>query len=281
MAESLGQRAREAAKLVTPEGIERLLTSRRDNRLRRVEPSTGGRVPPAEARVQEAIRFLVSRGLSERSVQHASMPERSLEYIGQTVTDRLPRDRPVRALHVGNFVGVSLCYLTCLVVDRHADSVVVSIDPNIPHPWIGDAQAHVVALLHRFGLLGNSLIIPGYTLERAPESSTETLGPHYPLACEHVLASLARVWAHQFDLVLLDGNHEEHHLAREFEALRLLLADNSVVVFDDVGTAGWPGVGDVFSRVLGERSFVELGHDGRVGILRLQSGPVTVPAGER
>lgn len=280
MADSLGQRAREAARLVAPDSIERLLTSRRDKKLRRIETNVVGYAPAAEASVEEAIRFLVSRGLSERGVRYASMPEDSLEYIAETVTDRLPSDRPVRALHVGNFVGVSLCYLSCLVVDRHADSVVVSIDPNVPHPWIGNGQAHVVALLHHFGLLSNNLIIPGYTLERTPETRVETLDAHYPLACENVLASLARVCGQQFDLVLLDGNHESYHLAREFDALRSLLADRSVVVFDDVGTAIWPGVGEVFRRVLGDHRAVELGHDGRVGILEIRTRPGTAPADE-
>ncbi len=283
MADSLRHRARDAARLVAPDGVERLLTSRRNKKLlRQIEANTVGHaLPAAETRVEEAIRFLVSRGLTETSVRAASMPEESLEYIAEIVTDRLPYDRPVRALHVGNFVGVSLCYLSCLVLDRHADSVVVSIDPNIAHRWIGDAQGHVIALLHHFGLLSNSLIIPGYTLERMPEIRTNTLNANYPLACENVIASLARVCGQQFDLVLLDGNHEEDNLAREFDALRSLLAEHSVVIFDDVGTAGWPGVGKVFGRVLGEHGFVELGHDGRVGILQLRTGPVTVHADER
>lgn len=267
---------------MVPSGFERLLTSRQNKKLvRHIDANAAGHAFPAEKRVDEAIRFLVSRGLSETSVRGASMPEESLEYIAEIVTDRLPSDRAVRALHVGNFVGVSLCYLSCLVLDRHVDSVVVSIDPNIAHRWIGDAQGHVVALLRHFGLLGNNLIIPGYTLERTPEISTEPLDSNYPLACENVLVSLARVCGQPFDLVLLDGNHEENHLAREFEALRLLLADHSVVVFDDVGTAGWPGVGKVFGSVLRQHRFVELGHDGRVGILQLTAGRVTVQADER
>jgi hypothetical protein len=271
MADSLRQRARDAARVVAPEGVERLLTSHRDKKLlRRVEPSAIARAVPAETRVREAVRFLVSRGLTETSVTVASMPEDSLEYMAEVVTERLPSERPVRALHVGNFVGVSLCYLTCLVQDRHTDSVVVSVDPNITHRWIGDSQAHVVALLHHFNLLSNSLIIPGYSLERTPEIRTEALNGDYPLGCENVLTSLARVCGQQFDLVLLDGNHEEDHLAREFDALRPLLADGSVVVFDDVGTEGWPGVGKVFGRVLGDDGFVELGHDGRVGILQVR-----------
>lgn len=282
MVDSFTQRAVEAVRAVVPESIERLVTSRRDRKLlTQITPQATGHRPPAQRRVAEAIRFLGSRGLSERMVRSASMPEASLDYVAEVVTDRLPDHRPIRALHVGNFVGVSLSYLTCLVVDRHADSVMVSVEPNIAHRWIGDAQGHVFALLHHFGLLSNSLVIPGYTLQRTPEMSTGALDANYPIAGENVLASLARVCGQPFDLVLLDGNHEEDHLASEFDALRMLLDAHSVVVFDDVGTAGWPGVGEVFSRALGERSFLELGHDGRVGILQVQTGPVAVQAGGR
>lgn len=280
MAYSLRQRAYEATRILAPDVLERLLTSRRDKKLQRhIDPKVVRDTPPAETRVDEAIGFLVTRGVTEIRVRTASMPKESLEYISDIVTDRLPSDRPVRALHIGNFVGVSLCYLSWLVRDRHANSVVVSVDPNVAHPWIGDEQAHVVALLHHFNLLSNSLIIPGYSLERTPEITSGTLGTQYPLACEHVLASLARVCRQQFDLVLLDGNHEEDHLEREFEVLRLLLADDSVVVFDDVGTDGWPGVSNVFSRVIGDREFVDLGHDRRVGILQVRTEQATAKSG--
>jgi len=132
----------------------------------------------------------------------------------------------VRALHVGNFVGVSLCHLSWLARERHPDSTVVSIDPNIAHREIEDPQAHVVALLHHFGLLANNLIIPGYTLEQtAGEATTGNIEADHlaGLACENVLAALEHLCGPRFDLVLLDGNHEQSYLAREFAALGGLL----------------------------------------------------------
>lgn len=266
------ERARNAVMLATPVGVELLVISRRNKKLlRRIDASIVRDLPPAGARVKEAIRFLLGRGLDEEAVRAGSMAEDSLSYIGEVVRDRLPSDRGVLALHVGNFVGVSLCYFSWLVRERHPESLVVSVDPNITHRGIEDPQTHVLALLHHFGLLGNNLVIPGYTLEQtAGETFTDRFETDYlvGLGCENVLASLARHGEKRFDLVLLDGNHEEDYLAREFAAVEPLLADNGIVVFDDVG-GSWEGVARVFGRVLQDANFVELGHDKRVGIVQI------------
>ncbi len=268
---SWAQRARWTVRLVTPWGIEWLLFVRGHRKaVRRFEANRVQKASPAGTRVEDAVGFLLGRGLDEHQVREGSMPEDSLDYVARLVSDRLPSDRPVRALHVGNFVGVSLCYFSWLVRERHPASVVVSVDPNLTHRGVEDPQAHVFALLHHCGLLGNNLIIPGYTLEQPIGGQTaETIEAAYVegLACENVLAGLERLCGRRFDLVLLDGNHEEAHLAREFAALRGLLAEHSIVVFDDI--TEWDGVVEVFRRALGDDSFVELGGDGRVGILQV------------
>lgn len=266
------QRARNAARLVTPIGVELLLMSRRNARLlRQINAGIVRDAPPAETRVEEAIRFLLARGLDEEVVRAGSIPEHSLNYIGEVVSARLPSHRPVCALHVGNFVGVSLCYFSWLVRERHPDSLVVSVDPDLTHRGIEHPQAHAFALLHHFGLLSNNLIIPGYTLEQtAGETINERFETDYlkTLGCENVLATVARLCGKRFDLVLLDGNHEEDYLAREFAAVGSLIADNGIVVFDDVSNS-WEGVARVFSRALQDSRVVELGQDGRVGIVQV------------
>jgi len=267
---------------VTPWGIEWLLfTRRRRSAVRRVEAKVVRQAPPARTRVEEAIAFLVDRGLDEHTVREGSMPEASFDYTAQLVSDRLPSNRPVRALHVGNFVGVSLCFFSWLVRDRHPGSVVVSVDPNTTHRGIKDPQAHVLALLHHFGLLAANLIVPGYTLEQTiGEAGAEAEADHLEgLACEHVLAGLGRLCGQRFDLVLLDGNHEQSHLARELTAVEGLLADDAIVVFDDV--AQWEGVVEVFRQALRDERFVEIGQDGRVGILQVRGARRAGAAGER
>ena len=266
------QRARWAVRLLTPWGIEWWLYTRPGRRaLREREADVVREAPPRHTRVEEAIRFLLDRGLDEHAVREGSMPEDSLDYAAGLVSDRLPSNRPVRALHVGNFVGVSLCYLSWLVRGRHPGSVVVSVDPNTTHRGIENPQSHVLALLHHFGLLDTNLIVPGSTLELTiGEGGVDTAADYSKgLACENVLSSLERLCGRRFDLVLLDGNHEESHLAREFATLRGLLADDGIVIFDDI--TEWKGVVQVFSKALRDHSFVDLGQDGRVGILQMRT----------
>jgi methyltransferase family protein len=262
---SLRQRVRWAATLVAPYGVVYWRHLRRHDKQRRsadAQVEAGAR--DLGTRYEQAIQFLLTRGLDEYQVREASMPERSLDFTASLVSDRLPRGRPLLVLHVGNFVGVSLAYFTWLVRERDAGSVVVSIDPNGAHRGLADPQSHALALLHHFGLLASNIIVPGYTLEQNPAA------PPSELACEHVLASLGRVSGRRYDLVVLDGNHREDYLSREFAAVQDLLADDSIIVFDDVEEGVWDGVVEVFARALRDGSFVELGQDGRVGVLQLQ-----------
>jgi hypothetical protein len=267
------RRLRLALRLVTPWGIEWWLYVRR---IRKAGAAAEAEIleatPAPGSRVEEAVRFLVGRGLDERSVRLGSIPERSLHYLGEIVPAHLPPGRPVRALHVGNFVGISLAYVSWLVRDHHPESLVVSVDPDVTHRKISHPQEHAVALLHHFGLLSTNLIVPGYTLERASGDGPAASDAEYRdrLACENVLENLGRAGSGPFDFVLLDGNHERDYLIRELGALRGLLAEGSIVVFDDIGE--WAGVRDVFAEVLEGDDFVELGQDGRVGVLQLATG---------
>jgi hypothetical protein len=264
--------------MVTPWGIEWLLWRGSINKVRRrINAGLVQDTPPRKTRVEEAIRFLVGRGLPEAEVRGGSMPEASLDYLAEKVLDRLPSDRPLRVLHVGHFVGVSLCYISWWVREHHPESLVVSIDPNIPHRGIDDPQSHALALLDHFQLLSRNLIITGYTLERSEKSVTET-DYQAGLASENVLAKLHRAGA-SFELVLIDGNHEESYLAREIAAVRRLLADDGIAVFDDV--KDWPGVAEVFRHTAQDDSFVELGQNGRVGILQIRTARGAVAAAER
>jgi predicted O-methyltransferase YrrM len=227
----------------------------------------GSTLAPNAARVEESIRFLVDRGLDPVQVRDGSMPAQSLDYLAAKISDRLPSDRPLRALQIGNFVGVSLAYITWLVGERHPESLVVSIDPNIPYLEVEDPQSHAMALLAHFKMLDRSVIIGGYTLERGDEALAEDAYARSD-ACENVLGSLDALLGPRFDLVVIDGNHEEDYLDREIDAIRGLLAAGAIVVFDDI--TDWPGVAAVFERVSADEAFVKLGDDGRIGIVQLQ-----------
>jgi Methyltransferase domain len=265
-------RARWAIRIFTPWGIEWVLWKRSREKARHrvlAAQTSETMVTPSAAHVEGSIRFLVERGLDAIQVREGSMPAQSLEYLAETILDRLPADRPLRALHVGNFVGVSLVYITWLVSERHPESLVVSIDPNVQHREVENPQSHVFALLDRFNMLSRNLIINGYTLGRSADEALTEEQYASAAACENVLRSLHGLAGSCFDLVVIDGDHDEDYLSREIDAIRGLLTDGGIVVLDDI--TDWPGVAAVFKRVSGDDSFVKLGDDGRIGILQRQS----------
>jgi hypothetical protein len=258
---SLRTRLRWLIRIVTPWGVEWWLYLRA---VRRSEVQ-GIRATSREVTsVEAAIGFLVDRGLDEHQVRAGSVPGDSLSYIDRVIGEQLPTDRSVRALHIGNFVGVSLCHFASLVRQRHAESRIVSIDPNLTHRGVEDPESHLMALLDHFGLLANNVIIRGYSLDMPPGASAEG-----GLACENVLESLRHVSAGQFDVAFLDGDHDGAYVRRELAVVRELLADDGIIVFDDI--VDWEGVAQVFAAAVEDPEFELLGENGRVGILRLRS----------
>jgi hypothetical protein len=85
-----------------------------------------------------AIEAHVAKGLHRNHVVAGSIPESSLEFCSINLDRFVPadRDKPLVGLHVGNFVGVSLCYIVDYARKRNEDSIVVSIDPNLTHRGI-------------------------------------------------------------------------------------------------------------------------------------------------
>ena len=84
-----------------------------------------------------------------------------------------------------------------------------------------------------------------------------------------MLTGLENFAGASFDLVLIDGNHEQNYLSREIAAIGRLLADNGIVVFDDI--TAWPGVAEVFRQTVQDDSWMQLGENGRVGILQFRT----------
>lgn len=95
------------------------------------------------------------------------MTQAALDFAAAIVREHVPASEPIRALQIGNFVGVSLSYVSATLRALHPDSVVVSMDPNITHRAIADPQSHVLALLGHFDLLRNNAVVTGYSLEQS------------------------------------------------------------------------------------------------------------------
>jgi len=229
-----------------------------------------GRLPTAAYSWADAFDFLAALGCDRGEVGAGSMPEASLIYACGALEEHI-ESRPVLGLHVGNFVGVSLCHFTNFVRRLDGSSIMVSIDPNLPHRGIHNPLEKVINCLNHYGLQGNSMILTGYTLEKSVSNDGVATPGYDPevayskeLSCENQLSMAARLMPAQFDFVVIDGNHDETYLRREVPLVHRLLKPGGMLVMDDVD---WTSIQGVY-RALDPESFQVLRSDRRVGLAR-------------
>jgi Methyltransferase domain len=214
----------------------------------------------------DALDFLAAMNCDRSDISRGSMPERSLDFACRELEQRISA-RPVLGLHVGNFVGVSLCHFTNFVRRIDDRSVIVSIDPNLDHRGIKNPLEKVIRCLNRYNLQGNSLVLTGYSLERSPIGVTNPEATFdHEFSCENQLPQLARLMSGRFDFAVIDGNHDGPYLTREIAAIDHLLKPDGLFVLDDVD---WDSVGGVY-RTLETQCHDRLATDGRVGLARKQ-----------
>ncbi len=222
--------------------------------------------------MEQAIRFLAARGLDEDQVRQGSIPAASLNRLAEILAAEFGPRRTL-GLHVGNFVGVSLAAVAAANRSRCPDSLVIAIDPNIPHRGIPNPQEHVAALLDHFGLAQSVLPVAGYSLEKSVSNDGIRYdGAYDPLlrhadehACANTLPHLCDLLPERFDFVLIDGNHDDAYLARELQCCARLLRSGGLLVLDDVCET-WAGIMDLFFE-LGDGYECVLMND-RIGIAR-------------
>lgn len=224
---------------------------------RREEP-----VPTSRFDYDQTVKLLVARGLDEEVVRFNSILEPHLDFIRDTMVERLRLPRPLIGLHVGNFLGISLTAFADALRTIEPDSTVIAVDPNIDTPGLPNPQQHVIASLASCGLLDSVLLITGYSFER-----TEHNGG-LPDSGVDVLPRLGRLGL-RFDAALVDGNHLGSTVSRELQWLQPRLNSGGLVFLDDV-TDSWHEIRDVFNAVAGDEStgYRALGHDGRIGVLQ-------------
>jgi hypothetical protein len=268
---------RKVAGLIVPHSVVVYRRTRADKlRRERVARMLAGAPPPAQRSFtyDAAVQVLVERGLDEYTVRLGSMLPESLAFIRATIVDAFRDDRPLWALHVGNFVGVSLAAVASALREVHPESLTISVDPNIPHLGVDDPQSHALALLTSFGLQRSNLVVCGYTFEKTPGSDALPVEGYEveeawsrEAACENALPNLARTGA-QFDVAVLDGAHIGSYARRELELLVRLIRPGGLVFLDDVD-ATWKEIEAVFDEAAAGALPVErFDHDGRVGVLR-------------
>ena len=259
MNQRIPRAARLAAGLLVPHTVVVLV--QRSRQRRRVARLVRRAEPPVRSSRQfdyeDAVALLIARGVDEEIVRVASIGRSSMRFVASLVERNSPR-RPLRALHVGNFVGVSLAALSDVLARHDRDSVIVSVDPNLTHLGVEDPQSHALALLAEFGLERGNVVVCGYSLEATGAAP----------GGEEVLPGLERAGA-RFDLALIDGNHDSAYLRREVEVLARLLEPAALLFLDDVSPA-YPDVRALFEELAADADgpFENVARDERLGVLR-------------
>ncbi|MFN3231046.1 MAG: class I SAM-dependent methyltransferase [Alphaproteobacteria bacterium] len=266
------ERTREALLATRPDYHERrrkLLAEYNDYR---ASQSSAGDIKPFD--YENAVRSLVALGLDEEKVRRSTIPESGLKFALSTLEKNLDIGRPVTALHVGNFLGISLCALAGFLRDANPDSMVVAIDPNITHVGINAPHRYVSKLAEDYGLLSTILPIASFSWERnagdfetTKPDQLDIENPYDDLAFDNALPLLTRCTApHSFGVALIDGFHEADYLENELTMIRPLLTDGAIVILDDVNDA-WADLKALYQG-LDQQQWTDLGTDGRLGVLK-------------
>jgi len=226
---------------------------------------------------EDSIAWLASQGVDEDQIRGGSIPERSLSFI-EGYLSRFLAPQPVTALHIGNFVGVSLAYVVNALRSIDPESLVIAVDPNIPHRGVSNPQDHTARLLSRYGLQKNCLLVCGYSLSKNHgddggyiygDKRLSQVRYATEAASEEVLANLGCLLSRKIDCAFIDGNHDGTYLAAELKALGRLLRPGGVLVLDDVSEA-WFEISGVFEEFKRERQVEKSFQDGRVGLAVLE-----------
>jgi hypothetical protein len=222
---------------------------------------------------EQVLNFLLDRGVPEHHLREGSVPVKSLEFVREHAITLLGSTRPLRGLHIGNFVGVSLAFFTTALVRNHPGSLMISVDPNLTHRGITNPQAHVAALLSACGLLKNTVVVAGYSGRKSISNDGVVFGSYDPakefareFACEESLENIHQLCPGSFDFVFLDGNHDATYLLAEIQRVLPLLRPGAFVVLDDVDEY-WAEIRNVFQEIK-SLGLEPVGADGRVGIAR-------------
>jgi predicted O-methyltransferase YrrM len=221
-----------------------------------------------------SIKLLIEKGLDEQQIREGSIPENSLEYLFFKIGDRLNELPSVKVLHIGNFLGISLIYISNALLKLNPNSTIISIDPDIPHRGVKSPNRYVQYLLNRFGLQKNNIVFTGYTLEKNlcddggvyyySEADVDEQD-YYSFYASDILSKMLNLNL-EFDLIIIDGNHERSYLEREIKIVDQLLNRGGILVFDDVNE-NWEDVKVVFNNILLQPGFRLYARDKRIGLI--------------
>lgn len=222
----------------------------------------------------EVVAFLESRQIPLHHILEGSVPEASLAFLRQQIQNLPISDEIPIGLHIGNFVGVSLAFLTAALRRIHPEALVIAVDPNLRHRDVAEPQNHVAALLRACGLQHNVLMVAGYSGAKSISNDGVTFGDYDPAqsfqneaACEASIANLRKLFSRRCLIALIDGNHEANYLEREITEIMPLMRSGGLLVFDDVDEH-WAEIRELFARVR-DFGLEPLAANGRLGIAQV------------
>lgn len=221
---------------------------------------------------EESIRILVSKDLNENEIRSGSIPEKDLIFLTSGLIKYFNDHEKLSLLHIGNFVGVSLCYMTNFVRHVHEESLVVAIDPNMEHRGIINPEVYVKTLISNFQLDKNILLVDAFSLEKNLKNDGGVLyisdtGIQIENGCSHALNNFAKIATNKFDICMIDGNHESGYLFNEINSALPLMKLGGFIVLDDI--LYWEDVKIVFNKLQTEKNFRLITSNERIGIIRV------------
>ncbi|MCB0733420.1 MAG: class I SAM-dependent methyltransferase [Bacteroidetes bacterium] len=225
-----------------------------------------------------SLQYLSSLGLDQNQILLGSIPEQHLNFIIQYLTSYFG-SITLRGIHIGNFLGVSLCHLGHWMKNQSHQSVLIAIDPNLNHRGIDRCNEIAMDLVQHFGLSDHIINVVGYSMWKSiSNDGIDYIGSYDPeryfheeSSPEHQLKNLSKVLSGGINFIILDGNHNHDYLMEELRQADLLLKPNGLIILDDVHES-WPAIKSIFDHMSIEGKYEKVGYDGRIGIIRRIGG---------
>lgn len=221
-----------------------------------------------------SVDFLTSIGLDHDQICMGSIPEDHLDFVVLKLSEHFGKSKVV-GIHVGNFLGISLCHIGNWMVTQDAESKLICMDPNLNHRGITRCNDVAMKLVQHFKLQHQIINIVGYSLWKSVSNDgLNYTGTYDPIlnfeeedSLEFQLENLSGLLHGQIDFIVLDGNHNHKYLLEELNHVNKLLKYNGLVIIDDVHE-DWAAIKETFELISHGNQFTKFDFDGRIGILR-------------
>lgn len=220
---------------------------------------------------EEIKAYILELGFDEVQVEWGSIKQEDLDAILEKLCEL---KMPIKGIHVGNFVGISLCYLASKLKEINADNLIIAIDPNIPHRGIERPDDVTTKVLKHFDVEDIVLRLTGYSLSKSFSNDrykyTDDYDPYEHFADEsaaqYQLSNLLKMGKSWVDFAIIDGNHEGDYLSEEIMASYSLLRDGGHVYIDDL-TGAWPQLVKVYNFMSESSMFLASRIGSRTGLM--------------